>query len=216
MPSTASGIIDLVRLRVDHSSLSDAQTLDLINNGQRRIQRDYPSFWQEKIKSHTVSTTTGSLQTFALPTDMKAPGQLFATISGEHQLVVYQADVQGLIAEYAGATGSTKPLWWSQWGGTGYFFPILSSSLTVEHFYQAQLGELTATGANDILVNAPELLEYSGVAEYYDYLSESTKALTWRAKTADAVAAIFKQQRSAQEEARSTVPVTPGTIRRRA
>ena len=215
MPSTASGIVDLIRLRVDHSSLTDAQTLDIINNGQRRLQRDYPSFWQEKIKSHTVATVTGALQTFALPTDMKAPGQLFATISGEHNLVVYQADVQGLITEYAGATAGTQPLWWGQWGGTGYFFPILNSALTVEHFYHAQLPELVLTGSNKILENAPELLEYTGVAEYYDYLSEATKSAAWWAKAADAVAAIYKQQRSVQESVRDVVPVTPGTIRRR-
>mgnify|MGYP001597417019 FL=1 len=215
MPSTVSGIVDLVRLRVDHSSLTDAQTLDLVNNGQRRIQREYPSWWQEKILSQTIATVTGTLQTFALPTDMKAPGTLFSRISGAYSLIQYQADLDGLITEYADATGVTAPQWWSQWGGTGYMFPILSSALTTEHFYHALLPDLALTGSNKILENAQELLEYAGVAEYYEYLSENTKAATWRTKLADAVTALLKQQRRSEEASRDPTPRTAGTVRRR-
>lgn len=213
MPATVSGTIDTVRLRVDHSSLTDTQVLDLVNNAHREMQREYPITWQEAVTQSTIATATGVLQSFSLPTDMKAPTRMYVLISGEHRQVRYKAEFFDLITEYAGATSATRPSWWSQYGGVGYFFPLLSSSLTSELYYTRILPDYTSvTGSDDILNRVPEALEYAAIAEYYLNLGEAKKAEPYYVRVAGSIRKILKQHRGEKERIRDMRPVTPGTI----
>lgn len=215
MPSTVSGIIDIVRVRVNHSALSDLQVLDLINTTQRIYQRRLPIEWQRSIATQqTVSTVTAALQTFTLPSDYKAIDAVYAIISGEHRLIDYDSDFFGCVNEFAAATAAQKPTRWSLYGGSGYFFPALSTALTAQVFYHSQISDFTAvTGTSNFLTTIPEVLEFGAAAEYYDSIFETDKAQVFHAKARGAMDAFIQQQRDVQELPRTPIPVTPGTIK---
>lgn len=214
MPSTVSGIIDLIRLNVDHSSLSDTQVLDIINNGQRRLQRETPFVFEEARVTGTISTVTTTLQTWSQPSDLKTPLRLYQIISGEYFPVYYEEHFAA-IDEFAGATDAKQAERFTFYGTAAYAFPRLTTAAGYEFFYSKMIGDFAgATSSNAILEQVPEALEYSGTAEYYDYLAESKRAEAWRTKAADAVQALLKQRRWRSEAPQTAVPETYGTIGR--
>jgi hypothetical protein len=214
MPSTVSGIIDVIRLNVDHSSLSDAQVLNIVNNGMRRLQRETPYIFEEARVTGTVSTVTTTLQTWSLPSDLKSPVRWYQIISGFYYPVYYE-EFHAAIDEFAFSEDSEEPFRYSIHATTGYLFPRLTSASQYEFFYSKLIGDFASvTASNAILETLPEALEYSGTAEYYDYLSEAKRAETWRVKASDAVQALIKQVHWRKENPQTTVPTTYGTIGR--
>lgn len=213
---TASGIIDIVRARVEHSGLSDVVVLDAINDAQRTLQRRFPLRFQEAIATaETVSPTTGDFQTMSLPTDVKVVTALYHVVSGEHQLVRYRGDFTLLVDELAGSTAGSDPVYWSLHAGTLYLFPKLSSAATMQAFYEASLPDLVSTGSNSFTETAPEVLKDAATAEYYDALGESDKAQVWHAKAESRMRLLLKEHKAHEDAARDPTPTTPGTIRQR-
>ena len=212
MPATVSGIIDLVRTRTNHTGLSDAQTLDIINNGMRRLQREAEFDFAEAKATGTIATSTASVQQWTFPTDLKAPFHFYNMVSGENQEVYYSPFFDALL-EFAGATTATEPSRYSFFGTVGYLFPPLQSAITYEFYYSKLLPDFTSnTGSNSLLSRAPEALEYVGVAEYYDGLEERDQANHYRKKAADSIKSLINMNRWRLTSARSAVPVTVGTI----
>ena len=214
MPATVSSIIDVIRLNVDHSSLSDTQVLNLINNGQRRLQREIPFVFEEARVTGTVATVTTELQTWTQPTDMKAPLRFYQIISGDYTVVHYE-EFFASVEEFAGSEDSPSIERFSFYGTAAFAFPRLTSAAAFEFFYSKILQDFTTvTSSNDLLVTVPEALEYGGTAEYYDYLAESKRSSVWRTKAADAIQALIKQTRWKNEAPQTAVPTTYGTIGR--
>lgn len=216
MPATVSSIVDLVHRKVDHTDFPDDLVLGLINNVQRRMQRRYPIFWQQAISEQTITTAGSSWRAFALPADHKQIDAVFAVVSGAHTPVAHRRDFLNLMSEYAGATDTKMPSFWSRWGNSGYLFPGLSSALTIQVFYHKMLDDLpSVTATNDFVSLAPEVLEYGAIAEYFDEIRETDKALIWHAKADGAMQLFLKQQRQNEESPHEPIPEVPGTIRRR-
>lgn len=214
MPSTVSGTIDTIRLHVDHSSLSDAQILNIINNGQRRLQRETPYIFEEARVTGTVATVTTTLQQWSLPSDLKSPVRWYQIISGFYYPVYYE-EFHPAIDEFAFSADSEEVFRFSIHATTGYLFPRITSAISYEFFYSKMIGDFTSvTGSNAILETLPEALEYAGIAEYYDGLGEGKRAETWRVKAADAIQALIKQVHWRKEAPQTAVPTTYGTIGR--
>ena len=216
MPSTVSGTIDLVRLRVDHSALSDAQTLDVINNGMRRLQREFPIIWLEAVATGSIATVAAAaLQTWTLPTDLKAPFRFYQYVATARTEVAF-VDFFIAVQEYSGATNRSTPAKYSVFSSGGYLFPPLNSAILYEFYFEKFLPDFTGnTGSNAILERSPETLEYMGVAEYYDGLGESDRAESWRKKASDAVAAVIKQHQMFRDKAMGRLPDLAGSTLRR-
>jgi hypothetical protein len=189
MPATVSGIIDTVRLKLNHSSLSDVAILDMINDTQRIMQRAYPIKWQETLSSITVATVAASaVQSFTIPTDQKTIINVFGFISSQENIIQHHADLGYLHKNFTAATEVKLPYFWTVFGLTGYLFPRLSSALTTHLHYQAFFNDFTAIGgSNNFLVFAPEVLQFGAIAEYYDAIYETDKAKIWHAKAAEAM-----------------------------
>lgn len=214
--ATASAIIDVVRLRTDSTALSNTQALDQLNDAQREIQRRYPLNWQEAVAAvASASPTTGNFQTFTYPTDAKSIRAVYAIISGEHNLITYAEDFLETVDEMAGATSATSPIFWSDYGETGYFFPHLSTAISYQVFYDKLLPDLTITGANTLTTKFPEVLKDAATAEYYEALSEVDKAAAFWGKAERRMTRYLKQQRAAKDRQREPIPQTPGRLKRR-
>ena len=212
--STVSSVIDLIRANVDHSSKADTAVLDLVNNGMRRLQRENPFVFEQAKATGTISTVGTTLQTWTFPSDMKAPLRFYQIISGEH-FPVYKSEFFVSVDEFAGATDSKQAERYNFWTTSGYLFPRLSSAIQYEFYYSKFIPDFTVVASsNTILEDLPEALEYSGTAEYYDFLSEGKKAEAYRRKAADAIQALMKQNRWRDESAQTAVPTTYGTIGR--
>lgn len=215
MPSTASGLIDTIRLKVDNSALTDTQILDIINNAQREVIRQDPLRYTETFTSISVTTAASSLQTITLPTDLSTIIQLYNLVSGEYHPVEYREDLLQLVADYAGATAAKELVWWSAYGNTGYGFPQVSSTLNTVLFYTTLPADFTSvTGSNALLNRHPEVLEYAALSEYYDALGENTRSIIWQKRATEALKDYLQAERSKIEDAREPIPKTPGTIYR--
>lgn len=218
MPATsASGIIDLVRARVDHSSLTDTQCLEFINYAKRTMQRRYPLRWQEALTTaQTLTAATGDFQTFTLPSDLKAIRSIHHIDSGTYRTIQHDADFFGLVADITGATAVPYPVYWSQYAGTGYLFPRLSQSTDIIIFYEKMLADYTSLTATDAFITyAPEVLDYEATAEYYDSIAETDKARIWHAKAERTMQLLLTQHRANEDRERDPTPVTPGRLRSR-
>lgn len=218
MPVTsASGVIDLVRARVDHSSLSDTVVLDFINDAKRTMQRRYPLRWQEaQTTAQSLSPATGDFQTFSLPSDIKAIRSVHFIESGTYRTIQHDPDFFGLVNDIAGATASQYPHYWTQYGGQGYLFPKLSQSSTIIIFYEKMLADYTALTATDNFITyAPEILVYATIGEYYDSIAEVDKSKIWHAKAERAMNMLLSQHRANEDRERDPTPITPGRVRSR-
>ena len=215
MATTASAIIDTVRTTVNHSALSDTQVLVHINNTQRVAQRRYPLTWFTEAITATFPTSTAAIyvRSFsALVSDVKAPLALYAIVSGEHTLVPYNDNFFSLIDSYAGATAAQTPDYWTHYSDNIYLFPTLSTALSMELYYNQLAADLTVTAANTFVTNAPEVLEWGAVAEYYDSIGEAARGALYHQKADGALKLLLDQHRSVQEHARPPITITPGTV----
>jgi hypothetical protein len=209
MPSTISGVIDIVRARLDFSGLSDLEMLDLINDEQRRILRQYPFLSFEGRSSGTL--VAANPQTFALPSDFAVATAFFIyTATGAPALVPGISYAEGL-ESYASAATQAVPARLAFYGTVGYLFPALQANAPYLMLYQSQPADFaTITATNALLQKAPEVLNYATVAGAYEATGEIKLSAVMRAKAADAVKALIRQTINARETYRSAIPVTPG------
>ncbi len=211
--STISALIDHVRARVDHSGLTDPELLIMVNDGQRRLRREYPLPFFQSRQTGTISVA--SPQTFLIPSDAQTLSRLYVYPSGEATLV------QGItyftaLEQYSGATGEQVPSRWSQYGTVGYLFPPLTSAAQYEVYYQAAPAEFSSvTASNALLANLPEALEWSTVGEYHLSTGELKLSEQYFRKAADSIKALLREGEWAEESRMSAIPTTPGALRRR-
>lgn len=215
--SSASGVIDLVRARVDHSSLSDTVCLEFVNDAKRTMQRRYPLFWQEtQATTITLAAATGSFCTFSLPTDTKAIRSVHFIESGTYQTIQHDKDFFGLVADVTGSTAAERPEYWSVYGGTGYLFPNNSTSWDIGVFYEKMLSDYaTVTGSDSFITYAPEVLVYETIAEYYDSIAEVDRGQVWHAKAERSMQLLLTQHRAHEERRDGAISHTPGRVRRK-
>lgn len=194
--------------------MTDAQILNVINNIHRRLQRESPYIFEEARVTGTISTVTTTLQTWDLPSDMKAPVRFYYISSG-YYFPVYYEEFHAAIEEFAFSEDSDEPFRYAIHSTVGYLFPRLTSATQYEFFYSKILDDFSAvTSSNAILQTLPEALEFGATAEYYDFLGEKTRAEVWRVKASDAVQSLIKQVHLRKEASQTAVPTTYGTIGR--
>ena len=228
--TSVAGIVDRVRLGVQNSSFSDTAILNFINNAKRTIQRRFPLWWQETYQtgiSLSVPAAGTPYRVFSLPSDRKTVVSVHFVESGTYKAIPYDGNFKDIVSELTGATASTHPEYWAQWGGTGYIFPPNSVTWEILIFYEKMLADYTSlAGTDDFLTYAPEVLEYEAIGHCFDIINASAsdnpetnipptaRGSVWHAKADRAMQAVITQHRAGQDRQRSPVMNTPGRIRR--
>ncbi len=211
MPTTASGIIDIVRQETDWSGGTDATVLVLLNRAFKRIQREHDFTFQEQVATRTLTTSATGFSRFAQPTDCKAVKSLYYIESSERIELDYVPYVD-TFTEFPNPSTRSKPEAWSLFRDEIYLFPSLASAVSAEIYYYRFLPDFTATASNDFLVWGEDALTYAAKREYYGLIGETTKAQAEQALLADAVTSLLKYHNAAKQRPyQSTVMRTPGT-----
>jgi hypothetical protein len=211
--TTASGLIEAVRAECDNTGASDTVMYALLNNCLMQVQREHDFTFQEQVASRTFPTSASGFSRFAQPTDAKELISLY-TVENTARNELFYTNYYDAITEFPdpSETSTAGVEAWSLFRNEIYVFPGLSSAVSAELYYYRFLPEFTATGSNDFLIWAPDILKYGTKREYYQWLGESNKAVVEQQLLSGAVAALLKYHKATKERPRHTVQMrTPGT-----
>lgn len=212
MPTTASALIDSVRLHADWTGATDAQVLDLLNRFQLRLQREHDFTFQECVATRTLTTSASGFSRFAEPTDSKQEKTLYYIESSERKEITYLTFYDA-VESYPDPSKNGKPEHWSSWRDEVYVFPSLQSAVTVEMYYYRFLPDFTATESNDFLVWGHDALFYGTMREYYNYIGEEEKAKYWQVLLSDAVTSLLRYHTAQKNRSQPDLIMrTPGQL----
>jgi hypothetical protein len=210
--STASALIDAVRVRQDWTGATDAQLYDMLNVVQERLQREHDFTFQEEIATRTLGTGATGFARFAEPTDGKQLNAMYLIESSARVRLTF-LPFYDFLATYPNPSRTGTAEHWTIRRNEVYVGPALATAVTAEAYYYKMLPALTATASNDFLVFAPDTLFYGTCREQALHVGETQAATTYQSLLGDSVASLLRQHRGRKmSPRRSMVMRTPGTV----
>lgn len=210
--STASALIDAVRLEVDNSAASDTTMLNLLNDEFMRVQREHDFSFQEQFATRSMATAASGFSRFVQPTDAKELLHMYYIESSERKELDYLSHYDALTS-FPDPSEAKTPQAWSLFRDEVWVFPSLNSAVTAELYYIRFLPEFTATASNDFLTWTPDVLRYGLLKAYSAWHGEQNAAGYYQGLLADAVTSALRYHKATKNTPQqSTIPRTPGTM----
>ncbi len=213
---TASALLDAVRRETDWSGATDTQSLELLNRGFLRIQREHSFWWQERATALTLApASAGAYCVYAQPTDCKQIRALdWVPTPATRQPLHFVRDFPAALLMYPDPDKTADPQAWSLYEGNLYIFPkFTATAAPFSLYYYRFFPQFALTGSNLFLEYAPDALLHATKAEYYEVTGENSKAQYERQLVADAVQSVLKQHQGVDQEPSAALIQRPiGTV----
>lgn len=183
----------VIKRAIEYSTATIQRDLMALNNGHKSMEAINNSL-----------STTGGVETLALPTDFLS-ARAFMTTGAPYRVLEFK-DPNSLFQTYPNTT-TGQPVAYTLIAGVAYLRPIPDGAYTTRLIYNQAIPALTASNtSNWVLASHPDLYIAAGMVELALYLENETSAAIWKARYDEQLNRLMGNDKASRW---ATVPVKP-------